>query len=216
MKAKTTRAPAALLRELETIRTEYGPGAARRKRALLSPLARLALLSARDVERLHETLCFLEAFPDGAPLLADVRRLLATFDRRADLRRFRKELADTGIAGTDTFYPFYYPTALWLARRWGDRLQPRSLVPALPVPRVAEETEHGNGREALQHVTPVELPRPLGAGLRLLLVLLVSHRLSPPEQQGFSPASGSPALRQAQGTPSTSRGEGLRYIVGPP
>lgn len=119
----TTRGPAAILRELETIRSEFGPGTARRKRALLPPLARAALGSAKEVERLHEALCFLEAFPDNAPLLSDVRRLLAGFDRRADLRRFRRKLADTGIAGTDTFYPFYYPTALWLARRWGDRLR---------------------------------------------------------------------------------------------
>ncbi len=96
---------------------------ARKKRSLLAPLARLSLGSAKEVERLHESLCFLEAFPDNAPLLADVRRLLAGFGRRADLRRFRKELADTGIAGTDTFYPFYYPTALWLAQRCGDRLR---------------------------------------------------------------------------------------------
>ncbi|MGE5347015.1 MAG: hypothetical protein ACM3JH_13765 [Acidithiobacillales bacterium] len=123
MKRRTTAAPAALLRELEAMRPEYGPGMARKKRSLLAPLARLSLGSAKEVERLHEALCFLEAFPDGAPLLADVRRLLAGFGRRTDLRRFRRELADTGIAGTDTFYPFYYPTALWLAQRWGDRLR---------------------------------------------------------------------------------------------
>jgi hypothetical protein len=124
MKTKTTtRPPAAVLRELETIRLEYGPGTARKKRALLASLAGAPLGSAKEVERLHEALCFLEAFPDNAPLLSDVRRLLSGFDRRADLRRFRRKLADTGIAGTDTFYPFYYPTALWLARRWGDRLR---------------------------------------------------------------------------------------------
>jgi hypothetical protein len=118
----TTAAASAALRELEKIRLEYGPGTARRKRALLPPLARGRLASAAEVERLHETLCFLEAYPDNAPLLADVRRLLARFAARADLRAVRKKLADSGIAGTDTFYPFYYPTALWLARHWGDRL----------------------------------------------------------------------------------------------
>ena len=122
MKTTSRTAPAALLRELEAIRPEYGPGSARRKRALLL-LFRAPLGSPKDVERLHETLCFLEAFPDNAALLADVRRLLAGFDRRPDLRRFRSELADTGIAGTETLYPFYYPTALWLAQRWGDRLR---------------------------------------------------------------------------------------------
>ena len=121
-KKNTTRTAAAALRELEKIRLEYGPGTARRKRALLPPLARGRLASGAEVERLHETLCFLEAYPDNAPLLSDVRRLLSRFSKRADLRSFRRKLADTGIAGTDTFYPFYYPTALWLARHWGDRL----------------------------------------------------------------------------------------------
>jgi hypothetical protein len=115
--------PSAVLRELDGARLEYGPGAGPRKRRLLRTLAGGRLGTAREVERLHEVLCFLEAFPDDAPLLAEVRRLLERFDRRADLRRFRKKLADTGIAGTDTFYPFYYPTALWLAGRWGDRLR---------------------------------------------------------------------------------------------
>ena len=119
---KTTMTPAALLREFEKTRLDYEPGAARRKRALLLRLAGARLGTAREVMRLHEALCFLEAFPDNAPLLAQVRRLLNRFDRRPDFRRFRRRLSDTGIAGTDTFYPFYYPTALWLARRWGDRL----------------------------------------------------------------------------------------------
>ena len=119
----TTMTPAAVLRELDRARLEYGPGAARKKRALLLRIAGAWLGTAREVERLHEALCFLEAFPDNASLLADVRRLLLRFDRRADLRRFRRKLADTGIAGTDTVYPFYYPTALWLVRRWGDRLR---------------------------------------------------------------------------------------------
>ena len=118
-----TTTPAALLRELDRVRLEYGPGTARKKRRLLLALGAARLGSAGDVERFHEALAFLEAFPDNAPLLSEVRRLLGRFGRRADFRRFRKKLADTGIAGTDTFYPFYYPTALWLSRRWGDRLR---------------------------------------------------------------------------------------------
>ena len=114
---------AAALCELERVRLEYAPGTARKKQALLPALDRGRLASAAEVERLHEALCFLEAYPDNAPLLSDVRRLLARFPKRADLRSFRRKLADTGIAGTDTFYPFYYPTALWLARRWGDHLR---------------------------------------------------------------------------------------------
>jgi hypothetical protein len=117
------KTPAAALAALDSLRLDYGPGTARRKRALLVPFSRGALGSARAVERLHEALCFLEAFPDNAPLLSDVRRLLARFGSREDLRRFRASLVDSGIAGTETTYPFYYATARWLAKSWGDRLR---------------------------------------------------------------------------------------------
>jgi len=117
------KTPAAALAALESLRLDYVPGSARRKRALLVPLARGVLGSAKSVERLHEALAFLEAFPDNAPLLSDVRRLLARFEKREDLRRFRAGLVDSGIAGTETTYPFYYPTARWLAKSWGDRLR---------------------------------------------------------------------------------------------
>ncbi len=121
---KTTRTPAAaLLRELERARAEYGPGAARRKKGLLLALAGARLETARNVLRLHEALCFLEAFPDGAPLLSEVRRLLSRFGQRPDLRRVRRKLADSGLTGTETRFSFYYPTARWLSLRWGPRLR---------------------------------------------------------------------------------------------
>jgi len=89
----------------------------------LTLLARTRLGSARDVERLHEALCFLAAYPHDPPEQARVARLLAGFSRRADLRRFRPGLADSGIAGTEIRFPFFWFTALWLARRWPDRLR---------------------------------------------------------------------------------------------
>ena len=89
----------------------------------LTLLARTRLGSARDVERLHEALCFLAAYPHDPPEQARVARLLAGFSRRADLRRFRRGLADSGIAGTEIRFPFFWFTALWLARRWPDRLR---------------------------------------------------------------------------------------------
>ena len=48
--------------------------------------------------------------------------MLARFDRRADLRAHRDALAYSGIAGTTIWFPFFYPTALWLAQRWPTRL----------------------------------------------------------------------------------------------
>lgn len=72
--------------------------------------------------RLHEFLCFLRAYPDNQAVLDGAERMLAHFDRRADLRRNRAALADTGIAGTAIHYVFFWFTAQWLARRWPLRI----------------------------------------------------------------------------------------------
>ncbi len=114
---------ATLLRELEAARDQYGGNAAAGKSALLDSVPRLRMQSARQVERLHEALCFLRAYPDDAAVLGRVERLLAAFHVRPDARRFRAALADTGIAGTDTRYQFFWFTAQWLAERWPDRLR---------------------------------------------------------------------------------------------
>lgn len=122
-KTMPRRAAARVLAALERERDVYSRGSALRKLQLLRLLARATLRSARQVERLHELLCFLRAYPDDARVLAQVEAMLARFDRRADLRAQRAALAHTGIAGTDTGYPFFWPTALWLARRWPARLR---------------------------------------------------------------------------------------------
>jgi hypothetical protein len=141
--AKTARPRGAdrALAALQRARDVYSPGSAVRKLRLLRLLARATLRSARQVERLHELLCFLRAYPDDARVLAQVEAMLAHFDRRADLRAHRAALAHTGIAGTDTGYPFFWPTALWLARRWpallrldrSDTLTGENIARALPL-----------------------------------------------------------------------------------
>jgi hypothetical protein len=110
------------LRALERMRDTFGPGAGRRKRDLLAFLERARLDSPRNVLRLHECLCFLRAYPDDRAVLARVERMLRGFDRRDDLRRCSEKLLDSGIAGTPTYYSFYWPMARWLAERWPDRL----------------------------------------------------------------------------------------------
>ena len=74
------------------------------------------------MQRLHEVLCFMRAYPDNATVLRAVESLLRGFARRADVRARRDALAYTGIAGTTLWFPFFYPTALWLAQRWPTRL----------------------------------------------------------------------------------------------
>ena len=117
------RQATAKLSELRRILTDYGEEASAAKRACLAALGGARLPTADDVAALHEALCFLRAHPDDAELLARVETLLRAFASRADLARFAAELADSGIAGTDTTYAFYAPMAGWLARRFGDRLE---------------------------------------------------------------------------------------------
>lgn len=114
--------PAALLKRLETLKDTYGDGAGEKKRVLLQKLGRRRLRSAGAVLRLHEVLCFLRAYPDDRRVLRVVERMLAGFEERSDLRHHAAELLDSGVAGTETYYGFFFPTATWLAGRWPDRL----------------------------------------------------------------------------------------------
>jgi hypothetical protein len=111
-----------LLRQIDALKNAYGGDAAPRKLKLLSALSTQSLRSSGAVLRLHESLCFLRAYPDDQTVLDQAERMLAGFERRADLRRFRTALSGTGIAGTATHYVFFWFTAQWLARRWPDRL----------------------------------------------------------------------------------------------
>jgi hypothetical protein len=114
---------AGVLSALERMRENFDPGMAVRKLAALSRLALASLRTADQVRRLHEVLCFMRAYPDDARVLRQVERMLSGFARRADLDAHRIALAGSGIAGTVMGYPFFYPTAHWLSRRWPDALR---------------------------------------------------------------------------------------------
>ncbi|MDZ7652520.1 MAG: hypothetical protein U5L03_08230 [Burkholderiaceae bacterium] len=111
------------LTALERIKLRCGAGIAARRLQLLRRLDRTRLKSAAAVQRLHELLCFLRAYPDDAAVAAQVERMLARFAQRADLRVHRDELAATGIAGTTQWFPYFWPTARWAVERWPALLQ---------------------------------------------------------------------------------------------
>ena len=115
--------PAAALRRFLALRLAYTPEAAAEKRRLLGVLRRGTLPGARALVAFHEALLFLRAYPDDAALAASVDELLARFSARRDLAHHRAALAGSGIAGTAIPYPFFYATALWLARRFPGRLE---------------------------------------------------------------------------------------------
>ncbi|MCU0225237.1 MAG: hypothetical protein MUF27_14470 [Acidobacteria bacterium] len=134
-------APAAALARLEALRTECGPAPAQEKLAAIAALDRARLPHADAVLRLHEALSFLAAYPDDERVRSAAEFVLQRFAGRADLRGARRALEGSGIAGTDIVYPFFAPTARWLARDWPERLSvawsdlehPERLLAALPL-----------------------------------------------------------------------------------
>ncbi|MDA1000932.1 MAG: hypothetical protein O2807_10530 [bacterium] len=113
---------AAHLRTLESLRLVFGKEAEREKYAFLDALGRARLPRAGEVARLHDLLLFIRAWPDSPRVRRLAEWMLKNFEARADLKRHRRVLADSGIAGTEIRYPFYHATADWLARKWGDHL----------------------------------------------------------------------------------------------
>ena len=107
-----------MLALLERIGRRHAPGLAARKLVLLDALSQSRLATVRQVRRLHELLCYLEAYPDDRRIHGRAQRMLRAFSRRPDLRKHRSSLAGSGIAGTDTPYRFYFPTAQWISRHW--------------------------------------------------------------------------------------------------
>lgn len=116
------KSAAAHLRALKNLRLIFGKEAEGEKYAHLQVLEGAKLPRAGEVERLHDLLLFIRAWPDSPRVCRLAERMLKNFDARADLKRHRRALADSGIAGTETHYPFYHATADWLARKWGDHL----------------------------------------------------------------------------------------------
>jgi hypothetical protein len=100
----------------------YGDEASHHKRELLQQLDQANLPTAAAVLELHELLCFWRAYPDDARLLKFIDRMLKNFENRADLRRFRGQLQDSGIVGTGIHFAFFLRMAQWLAANWPQQL----------------------------------------------------------------------------------------------
>lgn len=128
------------LASIERLSRRRGDTPAERLLELLSTLERARFDRPAQVLRCHEVLCFLDAFADDRRVRSRARRLLHAFRGRADLRRHRDALAGSGIAGTDTPYRYFWPTARWISACWPgalrlDRRDPAALdelLEALP------------------------------------------------------------------------------------
>ena len=117
------RGVAGELARLEALRWTFGDTAAHERRTRLARVLRSSLPGAAAIERLHELLLAARAYPDDRETLALVSRALRSFGARADVRRHRGALTDSGIAGSDTRFAFFAPTARRLAARWPKLLE---------------------------------------------------------------------------------------------
>ncbi len=109
-----------LVDALAALAPRYAPDAREEKLRLLDELEGRRVGGAAALLRFHETLCFLQAYPDDPEMLARVDRALEAFPARsarlgpAALHR----LHDSGVANAPLDYPFGYPMARWLAARF--------------------------------------------------------------------------------------------------
>src|SRR5260370_39985774 len=110
----------ALADGLTSVASRYTPDARKAKLELLDGLETARVGSHAALLRLHEALCFLQAHPEDAEVLARGGRALAAFPARVPRlgAASRRRLHDSGIAGATLDYPFGLPLARWLARRF--------------------------------------------------------------------------------------------------
>jgi hypothetical protein len=118
--SKTRRVPqrARTIRRLAKLRETFGPDAAAERERLLRACGRARRRSGKELSSLHETLCFARAYPDNQAVLDLVQDLLDRWERRADVHALGEALQGLGMAGVANAYPFFWPTARWLAERW--------------------------------------------------------------------------------------------------
>ncbi|MBI4588567.1 MAG: hypothetical protein HY725_06985 [Candidatus Rokubacteria bacterium] len=109
-----------LVDALAAVAARFSPENRRQKLRLLEELRTSTIRRPGSLLRLHETLCFLQAYPDDPEVLARVDRALEGFGTH--VQRLGPEalarLHDSGIAGTTLDYPFGFPMTRWLVARF--------------------------------------------------------------------------------------------------
>ena len=143
------------VRWLEGQREAFGVHIAEERLRSLRLLGRRTCSSPAELVSLHESLCMARAYPDDRQVYELTHRLSREFHRRGDLKRFAAGLDGLGLSGVPIRYPFYWPTASWLTKRfpgslnvdWDELDDDSALSKLLPVlfPRVGRHSFGGRG-----------------------------------------------------------------------
>lgn len=101
---------------LHAIRHQYGADESRVKLALIAILERHPPRSARGLRAYHDDLLFLKAFPDNVTILDAAAAALGRMEARvrALAPAQRRQLDDSGMAGTTTHHTFAFGMAQWM------------------------------------------------------------------------------------------------------
>jgi hypothetical protein len=115
-----------LLDQFDLLKTAFDTASLKTKKELLGRLNASSLARANDLERFHDLLCFLRAYPDSTDQLNRIERMLLEFAGRIEkYKRFAcdgevSELADSGIVGTSVSHTFSYDLARAIAQWYPD------------------------------------------------------------------------------------------------
>lgn len=105
------------LAKLEILKTQFDDNSIY-KLQLLKSLDNHNFKKPEHILRLHETLCFIRAYPDNPAILNQTEKMLNEFSQRNDLKKHNSQLINSGIAGTTIQFRFFAATAIWLTKNW--------------------------------------------------------------------------------------------------
>jgi hypothetical protein len=113
------------VKRLRQIQADFTRDAATEKLALMQSLRRESIPRASVLKSLHQSLCFISAFPDSLAHHREARQALDHFAHRTAFlsAEEKDDLRDTGIEGSHLYYRFSYATALWLSRHCNDAVE---------------------------------------------------------------------------------------------
>lgn len=109
-----------IVSQLHELRSAYSSSATAAKLSLLVDIRSARIGTIAGLKRLHQTLCYLSAFPDTAEVHSFAAQLLDAFEARlASLpRKIRDQFDDTGFAGSNINYRYSLDVARWLVKHY--------------------------------------------------------------------------------------------------